>query len=151
QQSGRGRRIGVLTGGAADDPQSQLAIGAFLQGLQELGWALGRNIQIDYRWGGADRDLIRRYANELLDLKPDVLLAAGSGAVGPLQQATRTVPIVFVGTVDPVSGGFVASLARPGGNITGFAGPEYGLSTKWLELLKQMVPDVRRVAVLRDP
>jgi putative ABC transport system substrate-binding protein len=149
QQVGGLRRIGVLMNLAADDPESQARIAAFLQSLRELGWTVGRNVHIDYRWG-SDADRIREYAAELVALTPDVLLAAG-GAALPLQQATRTVPIVFVQIIDPVGSGLVASLARPGRNATGFMTIEYGTSGKWLELLKQIAPRVTRVAVLRDP
>jgi putative tryptophan/tyrosine transport system substrate-binding protein len=150
QQPNRIRRIGALINLANDDPGSSLAVAAFSQGLQEFGWTVGRNVRIDWRWGGADRERIRTYAAELVALAPDVLLTGGPG-VRPLQQATRTVPIVFAGLNDPVGGGFVRSLARPGGNITGFGGPEYGFSAKWLELLKQIAPRVARVALIRDP
>jgi putative ABC transport system substrate-binding protein len=150
QQPNRIRRIGALIALANDDPRSSLAIAAFSLGLQEFGWTVGRNVRIDWRWGGADRERIRTYAAELVALAPDILLTAGAG-VRPLQQATRTIPIVFAGLNDPVGGGFVRSLARPGGNITGFGFTEYGFSAKWLELLKQIAPRVTRVAVIRDP
>ena len=145
------RRVGVLMPFAANDPQVQTRNAAFLQGLQQLGWTVGDNIQIDYRWSGGNEDDTRKYAAELVALAPDVIFTSGSAAVGPLQRATRTVPIVFAGVPDPVGAGFVDSLARPGGNITGFAAYEYGLGAKWLELLKQTAPSVTRVAVLRDP
>jgi putative tryptophan/tyrosine transport system substrate-binding protein len=145
------RRVGVLMPFAANDPQVQTRNAAFLQGLQQLGWTVGNNIQIDYRWSGGNEDDTRKYAAELVALAPDVIFTSGSAAVGPLQRATRTVPIVFAGVPDPVGAGFVDSLARPGGNITGFAAYEYGLGAKWLELLKQTAPSVTRVAVLRDP
>ena len=135
----------------ADDPVGQTRIAAFLQGLQELGWSVGRNVQIDTRWAAGDADRIRGYASELAALAPDVIVATGSATVGPLQHATRSLPIVFVTTVDPVGGGFVESLARPGTNATGFTAFEYGMSGKWLELLKQIAPAVTRVAVIRDP
>jgi putative ABC transport system substrate-binding protein len=151
QQPDRMRRIGVLMNIAADDPQAQSRIEAFLLGLQPLGWTVGRNLQIDVRWAAADADLFRRYATELVALAPDVILASTNSAVAPLQQATRTVPIVFAITVDPVGAGFVARLARPGGNTTGFSLYEYSISGKWLELLKQVAPGVTRAAVLRDP
>jgi putative ABC transport system substrate-binding protein len=151
QQLERMRRIGVLMNIAADDPQAQSRFEAFLQGLQPLGWTVGRNLQIDVRWAAADADLFRRYATELVALAPDVILASTNPAVAQLQQATRTVPVVFAITVDPVGAGFVASLARPGGNITGFSLYEYSISGKWLELLKQVAPGVTRAAVLRDP
>ena len=149
QQPERMRRIGVLMILAADDPEAQLRTGAFLQGLQDKGWSLGRNLQIDYRWA-PDVSLYPRYASELLALGPEVILASGAGALGAVQQATRTVPIVFVAVTDPVGAGFVASLARPGGNATGFINFEYGMTGKWLELLKQLAPRTTRVAVFRD-
>ena len=151
QQSERVRRVGVLTNLVADDPESQARVGAFLQGLQESGWALGRNVRMDYRWGGGDADRTRRYATELVALAPDVILTSGSTALAPLLQATRSVPIVFAQVPDPVGAGFVTSLARPGGNATGFLTFEYGLSGKWLELLTQIAPGVTRAAVIRDP
>jgi putative ABC transport system substrate-binding protein len=151
QQSERVRRIGVLTNLVADDPESQARVGAFLQGLQEFGWAVGRNVRIDYRWGGGDADRTRRYAAEMVALAPDVILTSGSTALAPLLQATRSVPIVFAQVPDPVGAGFVTSLARPGGNATGFLTFEYGLSGKWLELLTQIAPGVTRAAVIRDP
>ena len=146
----RGRHIGVLSALAADNPENQTRIAAFLQGLQELGWTAGRNVRIDYRLGGGDAEHMRRHAAELIALAPDVVLANGTTAVEPLLQATRSVPIVFVQVSDPVGAGYVASLARPGGNATGFALFEYGMSGKWLELLKQVAPRVTRAAVLRD-
>jgi putative tryptophan/tyrosine transport system substrate-binding protein len=151
QQGERVRRIGVLMNLAADDPESPVRIAAFLQGLQQLGWTDGRNVRIDYRWGAYDAERSRRYAVELIALAPNVILASGSLAVVSLQQLTSAVPIVFVSVVDPVGSGFVASLARPGGNITGFMLFEYSISGKWLELLKQIAPRVTRVAVVRDP
>jgi len=150
-QPGGMRRIGVLMSQPADDPESQRRVTAFAQGLQQLGWTDGRNVRIDYRWGAADADRIRRYAGELAALAPDVILAAGSVTLGPLLQSTRTVPIVFVHVPDPVGAGFVDSLARPGGNATGFTLLEYGTSAKWLELLREIAPRVIRAAVLRDP
>jgi putative ABC transport system substrate-binding protein len=149
QQPERVRRIGVLMSTAADDPEGRARIAAFLNGLQQFGWTDGRNAQIDIRWpqGAAEA---RRYAAELVSLAPDVLLATGVYAGSLLQQETRTVPIVFVLIVDPVGAGFVASLSRPGGNATGFSFSEYGVSGKWLELLKELAPGVRRAAVLRD-
>ena len=150
QQRERMRRIGMLMNLAADDPELPLRLAPFLQGLQEWGWTVGRNVQIDYRWGAGDADRIRRYAAELVALAPDVILANGGSIVGPLQQASRTVPIVFVAVTDPVGSGFIANLARPGGNATGFINFEYGISGKWLELLKQIAPRVTRVAVIRD-
>ncbi len=147
----RVRRIGVLMNLAADDPEGQARIAAFHQGLQEWGWTIGRNARIDVRWETGDADRIRRYAAELVALAPDVILASASAAMTAVQQTSRTVPIVFVNIIDPVGAGYVASLARPGGNATGFTPFDYGLSGKWLELLKQIAPGVTRVAVLRDP
>ena len=150
QQPERMRHIGVLIGNAADDAESQARTEAFAQGLAQLGWVDGRNVRIDTRWATADD--IRRHAAELTELAPDVILAAtGTLTVAPLLQATRTLPIVFVLVIDPVGAGFVASLARPGGNATGFTIFEYGMSGKWLELLKEIAPGVTRAAVLRDP
>jgi putative tryptophan/tyrosine transport system substrate-binding protein len=151
QQPDRMRRIGVLAPFAADDPEQQVRVAAFVQGLQQLGWTDGRNVQIDYRWAAGDADRMRKYAAELIALAPDAILAAGGATVGPLLQATRTVPVVFTLTPDPVGAGFVDSLARPGGNATGFTNFEYGIGVKWLELLKEIAPRVTRAAVLRDP
>jgi putative ABC transport system substrate-binding protein len=152
QQSDRVRRIGVLLAATADDPDYQARIAAFQQGLQQLGWSDGRNVHIDTRWATTKADDIRRHAAELAALAPDVILAGtGTATVAPLLQATRTVPIVFAVVIDPVGAGFVDSLARPGGNATGFTVFEYGMSGKWLELLKQIAPAVTRAAVLRDP
>ena len=150
QQAERVRRIGVLRPFSADDAESQIRMGAFLQALALLGWTIGRNVRIDTRWATANAAEIRRHAAELVALAPDVILATGTSTVGPLLQATRTVPIVFPVVGDPVGAGFVESLARPGGNATGFMSYEYSLSGKWLELLKQIAPGVTRVAVLRD-
>src|SRR6516162_5034813 len=150
QQPERMRRIGVFMPLAADDKQAQARLAAFLQGLQELGWTDGRNVRIDYRWAAGDAERIRRYAVELAALAPDVILAGGRGVIQTLMQATRTVPIVFTQTPDPVGAGFVNSLARPGGNVTGFLVFEYGISAKWLELLKEITPHVTRAAVIRD-
>jgi putative ABC transport system substrate-binding protein len=151
QQPERMRRIGVLNPLTADDPESQARIAAFAQGLQESGWIVDRNVKIEYRWGGGDAGRVRRYAAELVALAPDVIVTSGGSTVPLLLQATRTVPIVFVNVADPVGGGLVESLSRPGGNVTGFAQFEYSLSGKWLELLKQVVPGLTRAAVLRDP
>jgi ABC-type uncharacterized transport system substrate-binding protein len=151
QQHGGMRRIGVLMPLAAADVVGQARMTAFLQGAQQLGWTDGRNMRIEYRWGAGDADRIRGYAAELAALAPDVILAPGSSILGPLLRATRAVPIVFVNVADPVGAGFVVSLARPGGNATGFTSYEYGIGAKWLELLKDIAPRVTRVAVLRDP
>jgi putative tryptophan/tyrosine transport system substrate-binding protein len=151
QQREQMRRIGVLMNLGSDDAEGQARNAAFLQGLQELGWTVGRNVRIEYRWGGGDVELFRRYASELVALAPDVILSTGSPSVAAFQQATRTVPIVFVTVVDPVSSGFVDTLARPGGNITGFALYEYSISGKWLQLLKEIAPRITRAAVIRDP
>jgi putative ABC transport system substrate-binding protein len=151
QQSTRMRRVGVLMPNIANDPQTKERNAAFLQGLQQLGWTVGQNIQIDYRWSGGTEDAIQKDAAELVSLAPDVIFALGSSAVGPLRRATRTVPIVFTAVADPVGAGFVESLARPGGNITGFTPYEYSIGGKWLELLKEIAPNVTRAAVLRDP
>jgi putative ABC transport system substrate-binding protein len=151
QQSDRIRRIGVLMSVAAEDPEGPARTAAFAHGLQQLGWSVGGNMRIDYRWGAGDGDRIRRYAAELIALAPDVILATGSATLGPLLQATRTVPIVFVHVPDPVGAGFVDSLPRPGGNATGFTLFEYVTSGKWLELLKEIAPRTTRAAVIRDP
>jgi len=150
QQADRMRRIGVLMSIAADDPESPTRVTAFAQGLQQLGWTVGRNLRIDYRWGAGDTDLFRKYAAELVALAPDVILAGGGSTVPPLLQATRTIPVVFAVTADPVGAGYVASLARPGANVTGFILFEFSMGGKWLELLKQIAPRVTRVGVLRD-
>jgi putative tryptophan/tyrosine transport system substrate-binding protein len=150
QQAERMRRIGVLMSTAADDPEGRARIAAFLGGLQQLGWTHGRNAQIEVRWPRNDAEA-RQYAAELVALAPDVMLATGVYAGRLLQQETQTVPIVFVLVIDPVGAGFVARLARPGGNATGFSFSEYGVSGKWLELLKELAPGVTRAAVLRDP
>jgi putative tryptophan/tyrosine transport system substrate-binding protein len=149
QQTDRVRRIGVFMNLAADDPEGQARNTAFVQALQQLGWTEGRNARIDTRWG-TDAGSTRKYAAELVALAPDVILATASTATSALQQMTRTVPIVFVIVIDPVGAGYVESLARPGGNLTGFSLFEYGLSGKWLELLKEIAPGVTRVAVIRD-
>jgi putative tryptophan/tyrosine transport system substrate-binding protein len=145
------RRIGVLVNFAPADPVGQSRITAFLQGLAQLGWTEGRNARIDIRWGAGNAAEIRRHAAELLALAPDVILTAGGPTTGPTLQATRTVPIVFVQIADPVGSGFVESLARPGGNATGFASFEFGMGGKWLELLKEIAPGMKRAAVLRNP
>ena len=145
------RRVGVLMSTAEDDTESKARIAAFLHGLQQSGWTEGRNVRIDIRWPAGDADRIRRYAAELVALAPDAILATGSATLGPLLQTTRDVPIVFVIVPDPVGAGFVESLARPGGNATGFLMFEYGITGKWVELLKQIAPGVTRVAVIRDP
>ena len=151
QQPERMRRIGILLPAAANDADFQTWVGAFLQELALLGWTIGRNVRIDIHWATVNHAEIRKQAAELVALAPDVILASGTSAVGPVLQATRTVPVVFPIVVDPVGAGFVDSLARPGGNATGFLTFEYGLSGKWLELLKQIAPGVTRVAVFRDP
>ena len=152
QQGERVRRIGMLTGAtAADDPDAQVNVAAFLQGLEQFGWTGDRNVRIEYRWGLGDTANIRKHAAELAALAPDVIVSSGTAVLGPLLQATHTVPIVFVNVADPVGAGFVDSLARPGGNATGFMQYEYSLSGKWPELLKEIAPRVIRAAVLRDP
>ena len=151
QQPERVRRLGVLMNVAAEDRVGQVRIAAFVQALAQLGWSHGRNLQIETRWTEGHPDQIRKHALELAALAPDAILAPGSAVIGPLLQATRAVPVVFVHVTDPVGGGFIDSLARPGGNATGFALHEYATSGKWLELLKQVAPSVTRVAVVRDP
>ena len=152
QQPDRIRTISLLVAGTADDPEYQARTRAFLHALEQLGWIDGRNARIDIRWATTNADALRKQATELASLAPDVILSAtGTTTTAPLLEATRTLPIIFVLLVDPVGAGFVSSLARPGGNATGFLMFEYGLSGKWLELLKQIAPDVTRVAVLRDP
>jgi putative ABC transport system substrate-binding protein len=151
QQPERMRRIGVLMNLAADDPESQARIGALLQGLQEFGWSIGRNVRIDYRWAAGDPGRLRSHAAELVALAPDVILANANPSVEVLQQTARAMPIVFVAVTDPVGTGVVASLARPGGNATGFTSAEFSMSAKWLELLKEVAPGVTRAAVLQDP
>jgi putative ABC transport system substrate-binding protein len=145
------RRIGVLQAPAVDDPEGLARVTAFAQGLQQFGWTDGQNVRIDTGWAAGDAARYRRYAAELVALAPDVILASSSPAIMSVQELTRTVPIVFVNIVDPVGAGFVESLARPGGNATGFVLYEYGMSSKWLELLKEIVPSLKLVAVLRDP
>jgi putative ABC transport system substrate-binding protein len=151
QQPDRMRRIGVLANTAANNPVGLARIAAFQQGLQQLGWIDGRNVRIDYRWTGGDADDTRKYAAELVALAPDVILSSGTSTVAALQRATRAVPIVFTIVADPVGAGFVDSLARPGGNVTGFMNFEYSIGGKWLELLKEVAPSTTRAAVLRDP
>jgi putative ABC transport system substrate-binding protein len=151
QQGNRVRRIGVLLSLAADDPQSLAYVSALILGLQALGWTAGRNVQIEYRWSAGDPDRIRQNAVDMIALGPDVIVASGSPIVRALQQASRNIPIVFVQVTDAVGGNLVESLARPGGNATGFTSFEYGISAKWLELLKQIAPRITRTAVLRDP
>jgi len=150
QQTDRMRRIGLLMNRAADNPEGQDRIAAFHQGLQELGWSVGRNVRINTRWGEDDAERERKYATELVALAPDIILASGTLSVAALQQVSRTLPIVFAAVTDPVGAGFVDSLERPGGNATGFMMYEYSLSAKWLELLKQIAPSVTRVAVIRS-
>jgi putative ABC transport system substrate-binding protein len=151
QQPDRLRRIGVLMPFTANDPEAQARNVVFEQSLQQLGWTVGRDLQIDYRSSGGEAASVRRYAAELVALAPDAILTVGSVTIGPLQQATRTIPIVFVNVADPIGAGFVQSLARPGGNATGFTNFEYSMSGKWVELLKEIAPRVTRAAVLRDP
>src|SRR5262245_24523441 len=150
QQAERVRRIGVLMPIAADDPEGKARLTAFQQDLAQLGWTGGRNVRIETRWSRGNADETRKYAAELATLSPDVILTTGSNTLGPLLQATRVVPIVFVTVPDPVGAGFIGPLAQPGGNATGFTAFEYGLSGKWLELLKELAPTVTRVAVIRD-
>jgi putative tryptophan/tyrosine transport system substrate-binding protein len=150
QQPGRMRRIGVLTPFPADDAEGHARLTAFAQALQQLGWTVGQNVHIDYRWGPGNAETMRKYATELVALTPDVVLASTSAAVPPLLEASRSIPIVFAGVADPVAAGFVESLARPGGNATGFTVYEYSISGKWLELLKEVAPRVTRAAVLRE-
>ena len=151
QQADRVRRIGALMTQAADDPEGQARLLALAQGLQESGWAIGSNVRIDTRWGEGDAERYRRYAAELVALAPDVILVNGPAALAQLQQATRSLPIVFTNVTDPVGAGFVVSVARPGGNATGFMLSEYSTSGKWLELLKEIAPRVTRAAIIRDP
>ncbi len=151
QQGDRIRRIGVLISQTADDPESKASVAAFLEGLQQSGWTDGRNVRIENRWGAGDAERIRRGATDLVALAPDVILTSGASTLAPLLQATSTVPIVFVNVSDPVGAGYVDSLARPGGNATGFIQFEYGIGGKWLELLREIAPGVTRAAVIRDP
>ncbi|HEY6994120.1 MAG TPA: ABC transporter substrate-binding protein, partial [Xanthobacteraceae bacterium] len=151
QQAQRVRRIGVFMNYAEDTPQSQDRLAAFLGGMEELGWTASGNVEIEYRWGVADADRNRRNAAELVALAPDVIVASATAVTSALLQTTRTIPIVFVNVVDPVGAGFVQSMARAGGNATGFIPFEYGMGGRWLDLLKQIAPGVRRVAVLQNP
>ena len=151
QQGGAMRRIGVLMPGTESDQEEQLRVAAFQQGLAKLGWTDGRNVQIDYRWGGLDIDRMRTFATELVGLRPDVLFAGNTTTLAALQQATRSIPIVFTLVADPIGGGFVASLARPGGNITGFMSTEPPLAGKWMQFLKEIAPGMRRAAFLFNP
>jgi len=151
QQNGRMRRIAVLMPFTATDAQAQTRNAAFLQGLEQSGWTVGRNIQIDYRWSAGNVEETRKHALELVALAPEVIFAPGSTAMGPLSQTTRSIPLVFAVVADPVGSGFVNSLSRPGGNATGFLTYEYSIGAKWLEMLKQITPGLKRVAVLRDP
>jgi putative ABC transport system substrate-binding protein len=151
QQGERVRRIGVLMNLPAEDAEGQARVAVFVAGLRESGWTDGRNLRVDTRWGGGDADRIRRDAAELVALAPEVIFATSGTVLPALVQATRTVPIVFVQTADPVGSGFVDSLARPGGNVTGFLSFEFGISGKWLELLKEVAPRVTRAVILRDP
>jgi len=151
QQAERMRRIGVLMPLAESDPEGRARIAAFQEGLGKLGWTEDREVQIEYRWHAGDPARARAYAAELVGLKPDVIFAATASSLAALQRETRSVPIVFAQVSDPVGGGFVASLARPGGNLTGFAQFEYAICAKWLELLKQIAPKVSRVAIIYDP
>ena len=150
QQAERVRRVGVLMQSPADEPEAQARLAAFLEGLHEAGWAIGRNVRIDSRWSGRDAARLRRDAAELVALGPDVVLAGVGGTIPALQQASHTMPIVFAQGLDPVGNDYVESLARPGGNVTGFNQLDYGLAGKWLELLKELAPKITRVAVLRD-
>jgi putative tryptophan/tyrosine transport system substrate-binding protein len=150
EQPNRMRRIGVLTPFTADDAEGHARLTAFAQGLQQLGWTVGQNIRIDYRWGDGKPGTMRKSADELVSLAPDVLLANSSAAISPLLQATRIVPIVFAAVADPVGAGYIETLARPGGNATGFTAFEYSIAGKWLELLKDIAPHITRVGVLRD-
>jgi putative tryptophan/tyrosine transport system substrate-binding protein len=151
QQGERMRRIGVLMSPAENDPDARSGVAVFRQGLHGLGWSEGRNLQIDYRWGGGDVSRIKAFAKELIDLSPDVIVGHSTPSVAALRQETRSIPIVFLTVTDPVGQGFVASLAHPGGNITGFQVFEFSLGTKWMEILKQIAPSLRRVATIFNP
>jgi putative ABC transport system substrate-binding protein len=150
QQAQRVRRIGVLMGLRADDPESQARLAAFAQGLQQAGWSVGQNVRIEYRWGAGDADIMRKQAAELVARAPEVILAHSSAAVAPLLQESRQIPIVFTLVADPVGAGYINSLARPGGNVTGFTNFEYSIGSKWLELLREIAPSATRIAVLRE-
>ena len=150
-QGERMRRIGILAGLPENDPEAQARVAAFVQRLDELGWTRGRNIHVDIRWGGGLSEDLRRFAGELARLNPDLLMATGGASLGPLVEATQTVPIVFAHVPDPLGAGFIDSLSRPGGNVTGFASFDYAIAGKWLELLKQIVPSATRISILRDP
>jgi putative ABC transport system substrate-binding protein len=150
QQPERMWRVGALSGTGGDDPASQERLSVFLQEMNKLGWTVGRNLRLEERWGAGNVEHLRKQAMELIALAPDAILASGTVAMPPLLQATRTVPIVFINVADPVGAGFINSLARPGGNVTGFMQFEYSLSGKWLELLKEIAPNIKRVAVIRD-
>jgi putative ABC transport system substrate-binding protein len=150
QQAERVRQVAVFTGGGETDPKFRAAVAAFVERMRQFGWSEGRNIRFDYRWGGGNAEVIRKQAAELVTLAPDAIIVSGTAAIAPLVKATRTVPIVFVAVPDPVGAGYVDSMARPGGNVTGFTNFEYGVSAKWLQLLKEIAPDVKRAAVLRD-
>src|SRR6516225_218081 len=150
-QGERMRRIGILAGLPENDPEAQARVAAFVQRLDEPGWTRGRNIHVDIRWSGGVSDDLRRFAGELARLNPDLLMATGGASLGPLVEATQTVPIVFAHVPDPLGAGFIDSLSRPGGNVTGFASFDYAIAGKWLELLKQIVPSATRISILRDP
>ena len=144
------RRVGVLMAIASDDPESQIRLAAFAQGLQQLGWVVSQNVTIDYRWGAGNAENLKKYSDELVTLRPDVIMANSSAAVSHILNATRAIPVVFTTVTDPVGAGYVESLAHPGGNITGFINFEYAMAGKWLELLKEIAPQIRRVAVMRE-
>jgi putative ABC transport system substrate-binding protein len=150
QHAGGMRRIGVLMAIAADDPESQIRLAAFAQALQQLGWVVGQNVVIDYRWGAGNAENLKKFSAELVALSPDIIMANSSAAVSHILNATRAIPVVFTTVTDPVGAGYVESLAHPGGNITGFTNFEYAIAGKWLELLKEIAPQIRRVAVMRE-
>jgi putative tryptophan/tyrosine transport system substrate-binding protein len=151
QAQGKMRRIGVLINLAADDPEGQSRLAGFLQGLQEAGWAVGRNVTIDVRWAAADVELMKRFAKELIALEPDLIFTSSTPATAAMLQATRTIPVVFALVADPVGSGFVASLPRPGGNVTGFTPIVGSLGGKWVELLKEIAPSVGRISMVFNP